>query len=158
LAPALQDQAFRSEAADAVSAKDLAFCAEFAQCGGVAASSRGFRAEAELLRMQRVGLLDLQRDAAAPFAVIRVTMTDRARALVSAPKPARAAPAKAPVAGDGDAKSQRSHGFEVARGVLSAAIKAELSSWHAQGEPGGAAALETRVMTRISHIPVPFPA
>jgi hypothetical protein len=143
-----------------IAGKHMAFCAEFAVHGGVAASAEGFRAEGELLRMQRAGLLDLQRDTAPPFAVIRVALSDAARAMLAG-SPARregpvdASPTPRPVADPG--QNPRRHGFEVARGIIGAGVKAELAAWSAQGQPGGTAALEARMLSRISQLQAPFP-
>jgi hypothetical protein len=136
-------------------AKDMAFCAALAAHGGVAVSEDGFKAEGELVRLRRAGLLDLERGPEAPFAVIRVALTHKALALLSA---TRTQPANPPMAlpDPAQARSQRCHGFEVARGMIGAAFKAELSAWRAQGEPGGAAGLELRMLTRIGRIEVPF--
>jgi len=155
--------------------KNMAFCAEFALYGGVAVSVEGFRAEAELVRLQKAGLVDLERDPAAPFAVTKVTLSPAARALLSgrgtpaasaadathtkagkyaAPRSARQAVS---TAGPTAERTLRRNGFEVARGMISAAVKAEVSSWSAQGEPGGTAAFESRLMARIMRLDCPFP-
>ena len=145
--------------------KDIAFCAEFAVHGGVAVSKQGFvKAETELLRMQQAGLLDLIRDAAPPFAVIRVTLSAAARGLLSGEQhvPSALAPAfqTMPVSGGAmETKydtSARRNGFEVARGMIGAVIKAELSSCTADQAPQYIAALELRVMNRVSQIHAPF--
>ena len=154
-----------------VSGRDIAFCAELAAHGGVAVSAQGFQAETELLRLQQAGLLDVQRDPAPPFAMMRVALSTAARELLRAPAPARrerlpdvaaeAPPAReAPRAMPGTAqeRSLRRNGFEVARGMFGAAVKAELAAWSAGGQPGGAAGLEARIMARLGGIEAPFPA
>ena len=141
------------------SAKDIAFCSEFAFHGGVAVSEHGFQAEAELVRMRQAGLLDLQRDQAPPFAVTRVTLSPSARELLSgrARAPVTEAVPATPLPKEPKLdQNVRRHGFEVARGMITAAVKAELASWCAAAEPGGAAGLETRILTRISQIEAPF--
>jgi hypothetical protein len=62
----------------------------------------------------------------------------------------------------------RRHGFEVARGMISAVVKTELASWNATEQGGESVAreaqvltrigkiLETRILTRISQIASPF--
>jgi hypothetical protein len=150
-----------------LSPKDMAFCAELAFNGGVAVSEEGFKAEAELLRMRQAGLLDLQRDQAPPFAVTRVALSDKARALLSgkgrtttnrdrtrvAENAARAASSSDP----GQGQTLRRNGFEVARGMINAAVKSEIASWNAKGRPGGYGTLETHILARISRIETPFP-
>jgi hypothetical protein len=153
---------------DEVSAKDIAFCSEFAFHGGVAVSEQGFKAEAELVRMRQAGLLDLQRDETPPFAVTRVALSAAARELLSG----RGRPMSMDDKADGgktatavqqpalDPEQQRRlrrNGFEIARGMISAAMKTEFASWIAAGSPGGPAGLEVRILTRISQIEVPFP-
>ncbi len=144
-------------------AKELAFCAELAFHGGVAVSDTGFKAEAELLRMREAGLLDLQRDDAPPFAVSRVALSQKARQLLAGTGPARP---------DGDriddadkeaispaAKQEqalRRNGFEVARAMITAAVKSEIAAWNAEGESGGCATLEARILARIDRIEGPF--
>ncbi len=147
-----------------ISGKDMAFCAEFAVHGGVAISENGFKAETELLRMQQAGLLNLVRDLAPPFAVVRVTLSVAVRGLLSgeqctsnAPTPASqttrtAGPARNAISDCG----ARRNGFEVARGMISAAIKAELFSCMIEQDDRPTAALTSRVMNRISQIQVPF--
>ena len=136
--------------------------------GGVAVAEEGFKAEAELLRMRRAGLLDLQRDQAPPFAVTRVALSPKARELVS-----RAGRAKTSGGRDGCCRERdeaggdaripqqewtlRRSGFEVARGMLNAAVKSEIAAWKVAGGPGGYSALEIRILTRISEIEAPFP-
>ena len=156
---------------DQVSGRDIAFCAELAAHGGVAASAQGFQAETELLRLQQAGLLDVQRDPAPPFAMIRVELSAAARDLLRAPVQARHEwlPNVAADAPGGEAASQatlgttrerslRRNGFEVARGMIGVAVKAELAAWSAGGGRGGIAGLEARVMARLSQIEAPFPA
>lgn len=149
------------------SPQDIAFCSALLSHGGVAVAEEGFKAEAELLRMRRAGLLDLQRDQAPPFAVTRVALSPKARELVS-----RAGRAKTSGGRDGVAVEERKlaaatdpqqewtlrrSGFEVARGMLNAAVKSEIAAWKVAGGPGGYSALEIRILTRISEIKVPFP-
>ena len=140
-----------------VSGKDLAFCAEFAVHGGVAVSEQGFKDEAGLIRMHEAGLLDLSRDPAPPFALVRVSLSGAARALLSGKQQAASATEPLASADAGvDEHGLRRNGFEVARGMIGAAVKAELAAWNSQGAPGGVAAVELRVMTRISKIEAPF--
>jgi len=147
-----------------MSGKDIAFCAEFAAHGGVAASMHGFKAETEMLRMQQAGLLDLARDPEPPFAVIRVTLSAAARCLLSGERQTAGIPMLASLthpAPDGAKEAvsdtgARRNGFEVARGMIGAAIKAELSSCMPDLDARHIAALEARVMKRIGQIQVPF--
>jgi hypothetical protein len=146
-----------------LSAQDIAFCAALHAHGGVAVAEDGFRAEAELLRMRRSGLLDLQRDQSPPFAITRVALSQKARDLVFRAGRAKAAdgvaaPAKRPAATPEQQQewTLRRSGFEVARGMLNAAVKSEFAAWKGAGGPGGYAALEVRILTRISEIKVPF--
>ena len=147
---------------DQAAGQDLAFCAEFAAHGGVARSAEGFKGEADLIRMQQAGLLELERDASPPFDIVVVGLSAHARALLS--QPATAAPsAERPLAREstpahvGDRRQLR-HGFEVARGLIGAAVKTEIATWMAAGGIGGTEALEARVMARISQLPAPFAA
>jgi hypothetical protein len=151
------------------SQKDLAFCSELAFHGGVAVSEKGFKAEVELVRMREVGLLDLQREAGPPFAVTRVALSHQARELLSGRGPVlstgrgkdatESGAAKTAVGGDMTQERRlRRNGFEVARGMISAAVKTELASWTAASKPGGTSGLETRILTRIGQIEVPFSA
>lgn len=152
---------------EAASRQDLAFCSELLAHGGVAVAEAGFKAEAELLRMRQAGLLDLERDQVPPFAVTRVALSQKARELVSRDGRARTDDSRNGGAGTGirpaaplDAKQARMlrrNGFEVARGLLNAAVKSEIAAWQAAGEPGGYRVLETRILTRITEIEVPFP-
>jgi hypothetical protein len=150
-----------------VSPADIAFCTELHAHGGIAVAEEGFKAETELLRMRRAGLLDLRRGQAPPFAVTRVALSQKARDLV-----ARAGRAKTGGARAGDATGEmkpastpdarqawmlRRSGFEVARGMLNAAVKSEIAAWKGAGGPGGYPALEIRILTRIAEIKVPFP-
>jgi hypothetical protein len=117
--------------------------------------------------MRRAGLLDLQRDQTPPFAVTRVALSQKARELV-----ARAGRAGAGGDRNGTAKNEmkpaatpdaqragvlRRSGFEVARGMLNAAVKSEIAAWKGAGGPGGYSALEIRILTRIAEIKAPFP-
>lgn len=148
--------------------KDLAFCSELAFHGGVALSEQGFNAEPVLVRMQRAGLLELQRHPDPPFAVIRVALSPAARALLSGQELAR--PPSDPrhvaepltdipsTAGAQPDRNPRRHGFEVARGMIGAAVKSELASWCSAGRPGGEEGLETQLLIRISQIVAPFQA
>jgi hypothetical protein len=158
-----------AERSEEPSLKDLAFCSELAFHGGVAVSEKGFKAETELVRMRQVGLLDLQRGAVPPFAVTRVALSAKAHELLSGRGQAFAA-GRGKVATESavgkpasglDLKQERHlrrNGFEVARGMISAAVKTELASWTAASKPGGISGLEARILTRISQIEVPFPA
>ena len=151
-----------------ISLKDLAFCSELAFHGGVARNEEGFTAEAELLRMRQAGLLELQRTATPPFAVMQVNMSPRAYELLSrrVRGPASGsgtqvtAHAAGPVATPGQKRENilRRNGFEVARGMINAAVKSEIAAWTAEGQHGGAAALEARILTRVGQFEVPFPA
>jgi hypothetical protein len=156
----------RSEEA---AAKDIAFCSELAFHGGVAVSEKGFKAEGELVRMRQAGLLDLERDVVPPFAVTRVALSHTARQMLSGPS--RVLPggggkdARENAAGQAvtalDPKQEmrlRCNGFEVARGMISAAVKAELASWYAAGGKAGTAELEGRLLMRINKIVIPFPS
>ncbi|HEX3575607.1 MAG TPA: hypothetical protein VHU42_13475 [Rhodopila sp.] len=149
------------------SAEDIAFCSQLLVHGGVAIAEDGFDAEADLLRMRQAGLLELQRDQAPPFAVTRVALSQKARERLSKGQPVATGreqkreiatamkPATPP-----DSKPERMlrrNGFEVARGMLNAAVKSEIAAWVAAGGPGGCTALETRILTRISAIEAPFP-
>lgn len=144
--------------------RDLTFCSEFAVHGGLAASEQGFRAETELTRMQQAGLLVLHRDPAPPFAVLRVGLSPAIRDLLAdrrsgpveepAPLPPQARPdGQEPPPSD---RALRRNGFEVARGMISAAVKAEFSAVAGPAELEGQAGLERRVMTRISRLDTPF--
>lgn len=147
-----------------VSGSDMAFCAEFAVHGGVAASEHGFRAETELLRMEQAGLLNLVRDLAPPFAVVRVTLSAAVRGLLAGERCTTSAttPVALTTGAVGTAGNltpdygARRNGFEVARGMISAAIKAELSSCMREQDQRQTDALASRVMNRISQIQVPF--
>ncbi|MDR3535115.1 MAG: hypothetical protein P4L71_01320 [Acetobacteraceae bacterium] len=145
------------------SPKGLAFCAELAVHGGVAVSEQGFKAEAELLQMRQAGLLDLQRDEAPPFAVTRVALSHKARELLAEPDRTTTDGSRTDVAGNvpktAVAKQEqvlRRNGFEVARGMITAAVKSEIAAWNAEGEPEGYAGLEARILARIARIEVPF--
>ncbi len=140
--------------------RDLAFCSELAFHGGVAVREQGFQAEQDLVRMRDAGLLELKRNEAAPFAVTRVALSQKARDILAGRgRGSVAASGKDPPLPPADPKPDkmsRRNGFEVARGMISVAVKAELASWKAAGEPGGVAGLEVRVMARIGRIEVPF--
>ena len=71
-------------------------------------------------------------------------------------QPCRPNLAPAPSAVPETEQGWRRNGFEVARGMISAAVKAELAAWAAAGCPGGVAQAETQVMTRISRLAAPF--
>lgn len=147
---------------DQAAGQDLAFCAEFAAHGGIARSAEGFRGEADLVRMQQAGLLELERDPSPPFDIVAVNLSAQARALLS--RPATAAPsaesllAPAPSPTHVGDRRQPRHGFEVARGLIGVVVKTEIAAWTAAGGAGGAVALEARVMARISQLPAPFAA
>lgn len=145
--------------------KDMAFCAEFAVHGGVAVSKCGFKAEAALLRMHQAGLLNLGRDPVPPFAVVRVTLSAAARDLllseerrtVGVPTPAsRTTPALGAARDPTSDRGARRNGFEVARGMISSAIKAELSCPIPDLDQMQTAALAARIIGRISQIQLPF--
>jgi hypothetical protein len=144
----------------------MEFCSELHRHGGIAMSEQGFGAEGELLRMRQSGLLELQRDQAPPFAITRVALSLKARELLVAhcgtraggrPPVAAGIETKPPVTQTPNQASGRRNGFEVARGMCNAAVKSEMAAWRAAGEPGGYAALEKRLLTRIAAIEVPFP-
>jgi hypothetical protein len=145
---------------DLIAAKDLAFCAEFAVHGGQARSPDGFRGEPELVRMHRAGLLDLERDPAPPYNVVCVSLSAAARGVLSGNEPValehqqtqRETPA--PITTD---QAHRRNGFEVARAMVGAAVKAEFAAWITQESLGGPGALEQRVMARINELSAPFP-
>ena len=144
-----------------VSGKDLAFCAEFAVHGGLAVSEQGFKGEGDLIRMQQAGLLDLERDPAPPFALLRVSLSGPARALLSGNQQGRAAsPADEPhppVASGIDECALRRNGFEVARGMIGAAVKAGAGGLERAGSLGRRPRRRnSRIMTRISKIEAPF--
>ena len=148
---------------DDVAEKDLIFCAELASHGGVASSVLGFKAEGELVRMRQAGLLNLQREPDSPFAVIRVTLSSAARELLSKQawnKLVRVATRNQTIPAAAvdfqQAKSARRNGFEEARGMIGAAVKAECGVWIANGGPPGMNEFEARIMTRIGQIDVPF--
>ena len=157
---------------DGVSGKDIAFCAEFAVHGGVAVSRQGFKAETELLRLQHAGLLEVERDPAPPFAMTRVALSPAARELLFGPAArsqpgeaamkAKAEPGTSPFVASATAAAQerslRRNGFEVARGMIGAAVKAELAGWKAGADGGDAAELEARIMARLNQIEAPFGA
>ncbi|MGI4951355.1 MAG: hypothetical protein ACRYGM_06085 [Janthinobacterium lividum] len=146
---------------DRIGPKDMAFVAEFAAHGGQARSSDGFKGEAELVRMHRIGLLDLERSPAAPYAVTGVSLSAAARSMLAG-GPADAAPAPHPQPGGPQSlpeeQALRRKGFEVARAMVGAAVKAEIAAWTAQGAPGGPGMLEQRVMSRINQLAAPYPA
>lgn len=131
--------------------RDVAFCAEFAVHGGVATYNRAFNPGVDLLRMEAAGLLDLVREPGPNLAVVRVSLSPAARHLLSGVR-AAATPAQPPIAADGS----RRNGFEVARGMIGAAIKAEMACVTAGLDPQRAAALEARVMARINQVQAPF--
>ena len=145
-----------------LSPRDLKFCSELALHGGLAVSEKGFAAEGDLVRMRQAGLLDLERDAVPPFVVTRVALSNKARDLLGsrreAPRPISATPpAKdAPVRGPLSEQDFRRNGFEVARGMISVALKAEIASWNMASQPGGASGLEGRILARIGRIVAPF--
>jgi hypothetical protein len=145
----------------------MEFCSELHRHGGIAVSEQGFGAEGELLRMRQAGLLDLQRDQAPPFAITRVALSLKARELLFAHCVTRAGGGQPGAVGKetkppvmqtaNQALTGRRNGFEVARGMCNAAVKSEMAAWRAAGEPGGYAALEERILTRIAAIEAPFP-
>lgn len=150
-----------------VPARDLAFCAEFAVHGGLARSQEGFKGEADLIRMQQSGLLDLVREQMPPFNVIEVRLSQAARRLLDVQDDAATMPAEtvAPPSHRSSARSrgtpvdqsERRSGFEVARGMIGAAVNAEIAAWTAHGSPGGMDTLEQRIMARIVQLKAPFP-
>lgn len=131
--------------------KDVAFCAEFAVHGGVATYSQGINPGVELLRMEQAGLLDLARDPAANSAVVRVSLSAAARDLLSGHRP-RVSTSPQPI----EAGPSRRNGFEVARGMIGAAVKAEIACGVTGLDPQRIAALQARVMARIGQIQAPF--
>ena len=143
---------------DSVAAKDLVFCAEFAARGGQARSPGGFRREAELVRMHRAELLDLERDPVPPYGVIAVSLSAGARNILSGSgpvSPVQQLPQRTANVATMD-QTQRRNGFEVARAMAGVAVKAEIAAWITQGSPGGPGALEQRMVARINELPVPF--
>lgn len=144
---------------DLITAKDLAFCAEFAVHGGQARSEDGFQGEAELVRMHRAGLLDLERDTAQPYNIVAVSLSAGAHGMLSDSAPASPAQQQSPQRTANVATTDRTHrrnGFEVARAMVGAAVKAEVAAWIGQGSPGGPGALEQRMMARITELRAPF--
>lgn len=144
---------------DLITAKDLAFCAEFAAHGGQARSQDGFQGEAELVRIHRAGLLDLERDTAPPYNIVAVSLSAGARGMLSNSAPASLAQQQSPQRAANAATTDRTHrrnGFEVGRAMVGAAVKAEIAAWVTQGSPGGPGTLEQRMMTRITELRAPF--
>ncbi|HET6307825.1 MAG TPA: hypothetical protein VFG12_11600 [Rhodopila sp.] len=160
--PAAPEQPSLDALLQDIAPQDIEFCAALQANGGVAAAEDGFQAEAELLRLRRAGLLDLQRDQTPPFAITRVALSQKARDLVQIAARTKAPDrsAKPPAAAPEQQHSWmlRRSGFEVARGMLNAAVKSEFAAWKKEGGPGGYAALETRILTRIGDVKVPFRA
>lgn len=142
--------------------QDLAFCAEFEAGGGTASSETGFADEGDLLRMERSGLLNLYRSEEPPYAVTWVEMTAVARLMLSRGRraagmdgaEARIEPPPGAQAGaeDGREAAAQRHGFETARGMIAAAVKAELSGSGRTAGPADTA----RLLERISRMTAPF--
>ena len=145
---------------DLITAKDMAFCAEFAVHGGQSRSPSGFQGEAELVRIHRAGLLDLERDTAAPYNIVVVSLSAGAYEMLSGTGPVSSAPPPQSQQRMADAvttdRTHRRNGFEVARAMVGAAVKAEVAAWIGQGSPGGPRALEQRMMARITELRAPF--
>lgn len=137
----------------------MAFCAELAVHGGQSRSPAGFQGEAELVRIHRAGLLDLERDTAPPYNIVAVTLSAGAHEMLSGSGQVSPAPQSQRCTADGVATDQtrRRNGFEVARAMVGAAVKAEIAAWIAQGSPDGPGALEQRMMARINNLRAPFP-
>ena len=131
--------------------RDVAFCAEFAAHGGVATYDCAFEPGEDLLRMESAGLVDLVREPGSNLGVVRVSLSAAARHQLSGTR-AAAIPAQPPIVADGS----RRNGFEVARGMIGAAVKAEMACLTAGLDPQRAAALEARLMVRISQVQAPF--
>lgn len=143
---------------DLITAKDLAFCAEFAVHGGQSRSPSGFQGEAELVRIHRAGLLDLERDTAPPYDIVAVSLSAGAHEMLSGTGPVSPAP-QSQQRTAGAVTTDRTHrrnGFEVARAMVGAAMKAEVAAWIGQGSPGGPGALEQRMISRITELRAPF--
>ena len=144
---------------DLITAKDIAFCAEFAAHGGQSRSPAGFQGEGELIRIHRAGLLDLERDTAPPYNIVAVSLSAGAHEMLSGTGPVPPAPQSQQRTADAATtdQMQRRNGFEVARAMVGAAVKAEIAAWIDQGSPGGPGALEQSVMARINNLRAPFP-
>jgi hypothetical protein len=144
---------------DLITAKDMAFCAEFAVHGGHSRSPAGFQGEAELVRIHRAGLLDLERDTAPPYNIVAVSLSASAHEMLSGGGPVSPAQQSQQRTANAATTDQihRRNGFEVARAMVGAAVKAEIAAWIAQGSPGGPGALEQRMMARVNDLPAPFP-
>lgn len=143
---------------DQVSGRDLVFCNEFAARGGSANSDAGFKAETELTRMQAAGLLILERDPEPPFSVVRVALSPDMRDLLCNPEPARSDHSAAGKIGSEPAPAKPNSfrkGFEVARALMSAALKAEFSGCEGLSTGEQAAAFERNLMRRISTLQPP---
>jgi hypothetical protein len=152
-----------------VAAEDTEFCSDLALHSGIAVSEKGFKAEAELVRMRQTWLLDLERDVVPPLAVTPVALSHQARPMlsgrgrvVSARNGQAASENQAEIAANVlDPKQQlrlRCNAFEVACCMISAAVKTETASWHEADGPAVTAELEARMLTRINQVQIPFPA
>lgn len=112
--------------------------------------------------MERSGLLNLRRSEEPPYAVTWVELTAVARLMLargrraagmeSAEARTEPPPAARVAAESGSETAARRHGFETARGMIAAAIKAELSENGRTGGPGATA----RLLERISRMTAPF--
>ena len=131
--------------------KDIAFCFEFAAHGGVATYAQGVKPGSELLRMEHVGLLDLVREPGPQLSVVRVSLSAAARDLLSGQRPKSTTAPQLVEAG-----SSRRNGFEVARGMIGAAIKAEMACGMTGLDPQRIAALEARLLSRVGQVQAPF--
>ena len=143
-----------------VDGKDLAFCAEFAVHGGQAISGQGFKGEADLIRMQQAGLLDLERDPAPPFALVRVSLSAAARAMLAPNQLSQ--PATSPNAAAARNRLRRRRKRITPQRLRSRTRhdrrgrKGRTGGMERSGRPGGVAAVELRILTRIGKIKTPF--
>jgi hypothetical protein len=85
--------------------------------------------------------------------VTRVKLSAVARHILSQGRESAKGPPPVPAAAAvPQGADARRHGFEIARGMIGAAVKAELSELGASMPPAAAA----RLMDRISRMPMPF--
>ena len=116
-------------------------------------------ANTDLARVPKVDSPAMKPENALPRTIRRVSLSDLVRGTMPSPvqAPPDSAPAiKTPEPSPLQDQRLRRNGFEVAKGMISAAIKSELSSWRLAGEHGGPAALEARLLARVSQIEAPF--
>jgi hypothetical protein len=150
-------------------AQDTEFRSVLTLHGGIAVSKEGLKVEAKLVRMRQAGLLDLERNVAPSFAATRVALSHQARQMMSGRGRVVSA-CNGPDAHENEADSaaimldqkqqlqSRCSGFEVARWMISAAVKSELATWHMADGPAMTAEFEAPMPTRMSQIQIPFPA